>query len=63
MTRVLPYSLKDQALQLIVVLVKCLYFITFSFGFPVNLRQCLLLLLRIHSAHLEILDFPMGGVY
>ena len=25
--------------------------------------RCLLLLLRIHSAHLEILEFAMGGAY
>ena len=28
-----------------------------------QLRTCLPLLLRIHSGHLEILGFPMGGAY
>ena len=37
-TRVLSHFLKDQAEDLIDVLVKSLHSLNFSFGFPVNLR-------------------------
>ena len=62
-----PYTSSFSFFNLLFLVVSVLSFSFWrrvSFAcFGRNLGRCLLLLLRIRSAHLKIHGFPMGGAY